>query len=147
MHYYQQSFYVYADPSTTSAFCLSIPPFAAYIKETTPQEKSPSKSKEKIEAQKDKTPLKKAWNVHGENLSAMRRSANKYTVLDLYDENGLVELQELRNSDRVEGGNSNMNKVKNRVEVDDVFDDDSGIAECMKNDGVNGMDGNVLNDI
>nr|GEX51243.1 hypothetical protein [Tanacetum cinerariifolium] len=72
-------------------------------KETTPQEKSPSKSKEKIEAQKDKTPLKKAWNVHGENLSAMRRSANKYSVLDLYDETELVELQEVRNSDRVEG--------------------------------------------
>nr|GEY01291.1 zinc knuckle CX2CX4HX4C [Tanacetum cinerariifolium] len=72
-------------------------------KEKTPQEKSPSKSKEKIDAQNDKTPQKKAWSVHREILSAMRRSANKYSVLDLYDETELVELQKVRNSDRVEG--------------------------------------------
>ncbi|GJS55547.1 hypothetical protein Tco_0628909 [Tanacetum coccineum] len=71
------------------------------------------------------------------------RFANKYSILDLYDETELVELQEMRNKDRVEGWNSNMNKVKNRKEVDDVYDDDSGIAECMKNDGVNGMDGEI----
>ncbi|GJR00677.1 RNA-directed DNA polymerase, eukaryota, reverse transcriptase zinc-binding domain protein [Tanacetum coccineum] len=107
------------------------------------QGQSPLKTQGKINevgTQNDKTPQKKAWCVHGEILFAMRRSANKYSILEVYDENDLSELQEMRNRDRVEGWNSSMNEVKLGKEVDD----DSGIAKCMESDGVNGIDGDVV---
>ncbi|GKD01700.1 hypothetical protein Tco_1171974, partial [Tanacetum coccineum] len=115
-----------------------------------PKGQSPPKTQGKIieiGTQNDKTPQKKAWSVHGEILSAMRMSTNKYFVLEVYDEIELSELQEMRNRGRVEGWNSNMNEVKVGKEVDDVFDDDSGIGDGMESDGMNGMDGDVLNDI
>ncbi|GKA03881.1 zinc knuckle CX2CX4HX4C containing protein, partial [Tanacetum coccineum] len=95
----------------------------------------------KPNAQQSKFQPKKV-NSHYE-FQPKKNASNHATTSDQTE---LVELQEMRNKDRVEGWNSNMNKVKNREEVDDVYDDDSGIAECMKNDGVNGMDGDVLNE-
>ncbi|GJX68210.1 zinc knuckle CX2CX4HX4C containing protein [Tanacetum coccineum] len=85
----------------------------------------------RIPIRAEKIPQKKAWSVHGEILSAMKRSANKYSVLDLYDETEIIELQEIKNKERMEEGI--------RKEVDDVFNDMSGIAEYMENDGVNGI--------
>ncbi|GJZ05816.1 zinc knuckle CX2CX4HX4C containing protein [Tanacetum coccineum] len=89
------------------------------------------KNDNRIPTHAEKTPQKKAWSVHGEILSAMKRLANKYSVLDLYDETEIIELQEIKNKERVEEGI--------RKEVDDVFSDMSGIAEYMENDGVNGI--------
>ncbi|GJT76140.1 zinc knuckle CX2CX4HX4C containing protein [Tanacetum coccineum] len=54
------------------------------------------------EGKKEKSPSKKAWSVHGENLSAMKRSANKYSVLELYDENEISELNDIKNREIVE---------------------------------------------
>nr|GEY61712.1 hypothetical protein [Tanacetum cinerariifolium] len=45
------------------------------------------------------TSTKKAWRVHGEIPSAMKRSANKYSVLELYDENDISELKEMKNKE------------------------------------------------
>ncbi|GJX96839.1 RNA-directed DNA polymerase, eukaryota, reverse transcriptase zinc-binding domain protein [Tanacetum coccineum] len=114
----------------------------------------------------DKTPQKKAWSVHGEILSAaMKRSANKYFILDLYDETEIIELQEMKNREIVEGfiqqkkiptenvmrgwnkdmvnyykqRRSFMNEAGVGKEFDDVLNDESGIVECMENDGVNGL--------
>ncbi|GJR54008.1 kinase-like domain, phloem protein 2-like protein [Tanacetum coccineum] len=104
--------------------------------------------------------MKKAWSVHGEILSAMKRSANKYSILEVYDESEIIELQEMRNREKVDeliqqkriptgnelrGWNKDkidyyekkkldMNKEGSEKEMDDVFKDMSGIAESMKND-------------
>ncbi|GJW00449.1 hypothetical protein Tco_1555700 [Tanacetum coccineum] len=91
----------------------------------------------------DKTPIKKAWSVREEILSAMKRSANKFSVLELYDKNELMELQGMKNRERKallndKGENITSMNEHNGKEVDDVFNDESGIAECMENDGLNG---------
>ncbi|GJT31229.1 hypothetical protein Tco_0911504 [Tanacetum coccineum] len=85
----------------------------------------------------DKTPIKKAWSVREEILSAMKRSANKFYVLELYDENELMELQGLKNRERKallndKGENITSMNEHNGKEIDDVFNDESGIAECME---------------
>ncbi|GJY57797.1 RNA-directed DNA polymerase, eukaryota, reverse transcriptase zinc-binding domain protein [Tanacetum coccineum] len=54
------------------------------------------------EEKKEKYPSKKAWSVHGEILSAMKRSTNKYSVLEIYDENELCELNDIKNKEIVE---------------------------------------------
>ncbi|PWA96920.1 ATPase, F1/V1/A1 complex, alpha/beta subunit, Zinc knuckle CX2CX4HX4C [Artemisia annua] len=65
--------------------------------------------------------IKKAWNVRGEILEALRRSANKYSVLD---------------TDNVEDGVIN--------EENDVYKDENGIAQCMEKDTIEGGDKEVL---
>ncbi|GKE28960.1 RNA-directed DNA polymerase, eukaryota, reverse transcriptase zinc-binding domain protein [Tanacetum coccineum] len=72
---------------------------------------------------KENSPNKKAWSVYGEILSAMKRSVNKYSVLELYDE------QELRGIDD---------------EENDVLNDDSSMAENLNKNQVMGMDRGVL---
>ncbi|GKD76606.1 zinc knuckle CX2CX4HX4C containing protein [Tanacetum coccineum] len=50
----------------------------------------------------EQTPVKKAWTVHGEILSAMKRSANKYTLFELYDKSKIEDLQVLKNREIVD---------------------------------------------
>nr|GEW88052.1 reverse transcriptase domain-containing protein [Tanacetum cinerariifolium] len=52
--------------------------------------------------EKEKSPSRKAWSVHGEILSAIKRSTNKYYVLELYDENEISELNDMKNKEIVE---------------------------------------------
>lgn len=57
----------------------------------------------------------------GEILEALKRSANKYSVLDADNvENGMV------------------------IEENDVYRDENGIAQCMENDVIEGGDKGVL---
>nr|GEV65408.1 zinc knuckle CX2CX4HX4C [Tanacetum cinerariifolium] len=110
----------------------------------------------------EKIPMKKAWSVHGEILSAMKRSANKYSILEVYDETEIIKLQEMRNREKVDeliqqtriptenelrGCNKDMvdyyeqkklamNKEGSEKELDDVFRDMSRIAESIENDGI-----------
>ncbi|GJW42670.1 reverse transcriptase domain-containing protein [Tanacetum coccineum] len=44
----------------------------------------------------------KSISVHGEILSAMKRSANKYSVLEVYDEQEIIELNEIKNREIVD---------------------------------------------
>ncbi|GKE00282.1 hypothetical protein Tco_1388265 [Tanacetum coccineum] len=123
---------------------------------------------------KNKHLQKKAWSVHGEILSAMRRSANKYTVLEMYDINEQGELNDMRNRELVDDfisqkrdptdaemlkwnidmvayykqrkeelvnkGKASSVQSKQIIEEDDVFQDDSGMAQCMEGDEIRGMD-------
>nr|GEU47494.1 hypothetical protein [Tanacetum cinerariifolium] len=52
--------------------------------------------------QKETTPTKKAWSIHGELLTAMKRSANKYSVLEMYEEEEMSELNEMQNKEIVD---------------------------------------------
>ncbi|GJY99383.1 RNA-directed DNA polymerase, eukaryota, reverse transcriptase zinc-binding domain protein [Tanacetum coccineum] len=81
--------------------------------------------------QADQSLSKKEWSVHGEILEAMKRFANKYSILELYDENEVID-----NMDplRVNGSSSS------QVEEEDVYEDDSGMAECMVSDVLKGID-------
>nr|GFA05061.1 hypothetical protein [Tanacetum cinerariifolium] len=83
-------------------------------------------------------PVKKAWSVHGEILSAMKRSANKFSMFELYEyllykEESCVNLQ---------GGNAGGGKNAGVKELDDVFEDDTGIAKCMEEDGIGFVNSN-----
>ncbi|PWA48287.1 zinc knuckle CX2CX4HX4C [Artemisia annua] len=49
-----------------------------------------------------KSPEKKAWKVGNEVVSALRKSANKYSVLGMYDENDQSELEDIRSREIVE---------------------------------------------
>ncbi|GJX84964.1 RNA-directed DNA polymerase, eukaryota, reverse transcriptase zinc-binding domain protein [Tanacetum coccineum] len=122
-----------------------------------------------------KTLNKKQWNVNDDILSAMKRSANKYTMLELYDENEIMELQEMKNRDKVEkfislkkdpteseikSWNADMvayykqrkkqvsHNMEDQInddmiggkEVDDVFEDESGMAESVNGNMMDGLD-------
>ncbi|PWA45605.1 ATPase, F1/V1/A1 complex, alpha/beta subunit, Zinc knuckle CX2CX4HX4C [Artemisia annua] len=123
-----------------------------------------------------KSSPKKAWNVPGEIVDALKKSANKYSVLEEYDVNELGELTEIRNKDIVDefiSQNKNLSenelqkwnfdmiayykqKVKQKEnnskmqssgcgnEVNDVFEDDSGVAQCMESDVLKGLDGGII---
>ncbi|GKD23644.1 hypothetical protein Tco_1225347 [Tanacetum coccineum] len=97
-------------------------------------------------------------------------SANKYSILESYDETEVVELQEIKDKEVVERfiqqkkilnenetrrwNQTMINYYKERIfslhkgeavkEVDDVFKYVTGMVQCMKSDGMNGLDGNVL---
>nr|GEV07262.1 hypothetical protein [Tanacetum cinerariifolium] len=85
--------------------------------------------------QTKQSPLKKAWSVHEEILFAMKRSTNKYSVLELYDETDIIEIQLIKNKEKVEGF---IQKKKSPAgeEFNDVFTDMSGKAQCMENEDV-----------
>ncbi|GJV50025.1 zinc knuckle CX2CX4HX4C containing protein [Tanacetum coccineum] len=128
-----------------------------------------------------KTPNKKQWNVYDDILSAIKRSANKYSVLELYDENEIMELQEMKNRDKVKkfislkkdlteskikSWNADMmayykqrkkqvsHNMEDQInddmiggkEVDDVFEDESGMVESVNGNMMDGLDRGVLND-
>ncbi|GJR44770.1 RNA-directed DNA polymerase, eukaryota, reverse transcriptase zinc-binding domain protein [Tanacetum coccineum] len=83
---------------------------------------------EKHNSQKQASP-KKAWSVHGEILFAMRRYANKYNVLEMYNINKQGELNDMRNrelEELVNKGKANFVQSKKIIEEDDVCQDDSG---------------------
>ncbi|GJR98189.1 RNA-directed DNA polymerase, eukaryota, reverse transcriptase zinc-binding domain protein [Tanacetum coccineum] len=124
---------------------------------------TPAKESQKSPSQ---TPCKKVWNVHNDILAAMRRSANKFSVFEKYDENETNNLQSIMNKEIVEKfitrnkepsacdmkkWNEDMIKYyKDRLaelkdkgessggirEENEVFPDDSGIARCMEEDGL-----------
>ncbi|PWA45870.1 hypothetical protein CTI12_AA512370 [Artemisia annua] len=64
---------------------------------------------------------KKTWSINEEILEALKRSANKYPVLEVVEE---VE----------------------RQEVIDVYDDETGIAQSMDKEVLKGKDSGVLED-
>ncbi|GJT84542.1 zinc knuckle CX2CX4HX4C containing protein [Tanacetum coccineum] len=106
-----------------------------------------------------KANVQKAWNVNDDILSAMKKSANKFSVFEIYDENDLNEIQNMK---RNEKGEKSVDQRKDQMinkgeevecvkccknkEVEDVYNDDTGMGECMVNDGMDGMDRNVLQD-
>ncbi|PWA45567.1 hypothetical protein CTI12_AA516530 [Artemisia annua] len=45
---------------------------------------------------------KKAWNVDNDIVNAIKRTSNKYSVLDMYDENDQGELSDMRNKEIVD---------------------------------------------
>nr|GEW17740.1 RNA-directed DNA polymerase, eukaryota, reverse transcriptase zinc-binding domain protein [Tanacetum cinerariifolium] len=73
----------------------------------------------------EKTPNKKAWSAHDDILSTTKRSANKFYVFELYDENELNEIQDMKNRE----------KWKN-----DMYTDDTGMAKCMEKDDMDGIE-------
>lgn len=123
-----------------------------------------------------KSSPKKAWSVPGEIVDAMKKSANKYSVLGMYDVNELGELTEIRNKEIVDEFISQKKKLtENELqewnfdmiayykqtikqmenngkmessgcgnEVNDVYEDDSGVAQCMEGDVLKGLDGGIL---
>ncbi|GJU59706.1 hypothetical protein Tco_1237472 [Tanacetum coccineum] len=94
--------------------------------------------------QKKTSPTKKAWSIHGELLTAIKRSTNKYSVLEMYEKE-ISELNEMQNRENVDKFIS-QNKIptENAIneEEDDVFNDDSG----MNMDDVLGVDKGLLGD-
>ncbi|GKC03934.1 RNA-directed DNA polymerase, eukaryota, reverse transcriptase zinc-binding domain protein [Tanacetum coccineum] len=75
------------------------------------------------------------------------RSANKFYVFELYDENELNEIQDMKNKEKVEkfimidkGKEDNCGNSSNSKEMDNVYTDNNGMAECMENDGIEGME-------
>ncbi|GJX33002.1 hypothetical protein Tco_0242857 [Tanacetum coccineum] len=99
-------------------------------------------SKEKFKEQQktvEKTSPPKAWNVNEDIMAELKRSANKYSVFELYDENEVNEIQNLKDRDKVE-----KNEEEEHNSMDDVYEDDSGVAKSMEQDGMEGMDRNVL---
>ncbi|GKD09417.1 hypothetical protein Tco_1189102 [Tanacetum coccineum] len=128
---------------------------------------------------REKSPSKKAWSVHGENLSAIKRSANKYSVFKLHDENEISELNEMKNREIVKeiinqkrvltdgdmlfwnidmvayykqrkeqegcmGKSGKVDKGGMNDEEIDVFNDDSGMAECLNMNEMIGIDKGIL---
>ncbi|GJW77698.1 hypothetical protein Tco_0139380, partial [Tanacetum coccineum] len=86
-----------------------------------------------------------AWSVHEEILSATRRSANKYIVLEMYEFNeqgklNVMRNSKLRNEELVDKGKASSVQSKQIIEEDDVFQDDSGMARCIEGDEIIGMD-------
>ncbi|GJR87831.1 RNA-directed DNA polymerase, eukaryota, reverse transcriptase zinc-binding domain protein [Tanacetum coccineum] len=76
----------------------------------------------------EKTPTKKAWNVKDDILAAKNRSANKFSVFELYDENKVNEIQDMKNRETVESFIAHMK---------DPTANDTGIAKCIEKDGMN----------
>ncbi|GJW33577.1 RNA-directed DNA polymerase, eukaryota, reverse transcriptase zinc-binding domain protein [Tanacetum coccineum] len=74
--------------------------------------------------------VKRAWNVQGEILEAIKRSANKYAVL---------EDQECENQKEAKGG-------IDTGEINDVYCDENGIAHGMEDDVIKGRDKGVMED-
>ncbi|PWA92557.1 ATPase, F1/V1/A1 complex, alpha/beta subunit, Zinc knuckle CX2CX4HX4C [Artemisia annua] len=127
---------------------------------------------------KNQSSPKKTWSVPGEIVEAMKKSANKYSILEMYDVNELGELNDIRNKEIVDEfisqnkclsdnelqkwnfdmvayykqkvklmedkGNKQPNSCGN--EVNDVYEDESGVAQCMEGDVVKGLDGGILGD-
>ncbi|GKB81472.1 RNA-directed DNA polymerase, eukaryota, reverse transcriptase zinc-binding domain protein [Tanacetum coccineum] len=96
------------------------------------------------------TPAKKAWSVHGEVISAIRRSANKYSMFELYNESEIDDLQNVdmityykrRKAELIDKGKKGMEgNSTGSQEKDDVLEDDTSIAKCMAEDGMEGIDG------
>ncbi|PWA62285.1 zinc knuckle CX2CX4HX4C [Artemisia annua] len=121
-------------------------------------DKSPEKNTQtsKHVEEKGSGPNRKAWSVQGEILETIKRTSNKYSVLEMYDINNENELQELCNKEVVdeflrnkrtpteeELGKWDINmyayykksmdmietKGKKVVIEEDVYEDTSGIAQ------------------
>ncbi|GKB39980.1 zinc knuckle CX2CX4HX4C containing protein [Tanacetum coccineum] len=72
---------------------------------------------------------RKAWSVQDSILDALRRSANKYVVLDNLE------------IDKQNGDSIGSNPIDiESGEVNDVFRDENGIAQGMENDIIEGID-------
>nr|GEW82000.1 ATPase, F1/V1/A1 complex, alpha/beta subunit, zinc knuckle CX2CX4HX4C [Tanacetum cinerariifolium] len=84
---------------------------------------------------------KKQWSMHKDILEAMKRSSNKFSVLEMYDVNEQIELNDLRNMEIVD---EFLNKKKTVYEEEDVFEEENGIAHNMNENVVKGMDKGVL---
>ncbi|GKD83877.1 RNA-directed DNA polymerase, eukaryota, reverse transcriptase zinc-binding domain protein, partial [Tanacetum coccineum] len=76
----------------------------------------------KNDAGNDKS--RKAWSVQGDFISALRKCANKFIVLNELD-------------DHEEGVDPNTEK---QSDVNDVFPDNNGIEKGMESDNIEGMD-------
>ncbi|PWA51426.1 zinc knuckle CX2CX4HX4C [Artemisia annua] len=116
---------------------------------------------------------KKAWHVQGELLAELKKSANKYSVLEMYDVNEESELVELENKEvveeflrqkkelsEVERNSWNLDMIayykqrKKQImdagegssmsEKNDVLVDKTGIAQCMEEDELKGLDTGIL---
>nr|GEZ76959.1 RNA-directed DNA polymerase, eukaryota, reverse transcriptase zinc-binding domain protein [Tanacetum cinerariifolium] len=75
------------------------------------------------------TPANKAWNIHGDILSAMKRSTNKYSMFELYNESEIDDLKyELIDKEKngMEGHSTRSKKV------DDVLEDNTGPSTSNK---------------
>ncbi|GJU62426.1 RNA-directed DNA polymerase, eukaryota, reverse transcriptase zinc-binding domain protein [Tanacetum coccineum] len=70
---------------------------------------------------------KKKWFVHKDILEAMKRSANKFSMFEMYDRELLVDKGK-------EGGG----KEKGNDEEEDVLEEMNGIAKSMEGDDVKG---------
>ncbi|PWA74721.1 hypothetical protein CTI12_AA251010 [Artemisia annua] len=109
-------------------------------KEQVPVEKElPAKETASTSAQSERnqSPIGKngqgrAWNVQGEILEAIKRSTNNYAILD-------PDKTESNNACGVENINNG-----SQSEVNDVYRDENGIAQCMESDVVVGRDKEVL---
>ena len=68
------------------------------------ENKSPDKNTQthKTAEVKGGSPNKKAQSVQGEILEAMKRTSDKYSILEMYDINNQNELQELHNKEIVD---------------------------------------------
>ncbi|GKE24059.1 hypothetical protein Tco_1435571, partial [Tanacetum coccineum] len=134
-------------------------------KDNTVKEVNIEQSKEKFKEQQktvEKTSPPKAWNVNEDIMAELKRSANKYSVFELYDENEVNEIQNLKDRDKVEkvlamtkdptaserkGWSKDMvdyykerkrqwqNEKEEHNSMDDVYEDDSGVAKSMEQDG------------
>nr|GEX76488.1 RNA-directed DNA polymerase, eukaryota, reverse transcriptase zinc-binding domain protein [Tanacetum cinerariifolium] len=114
----------------------------------------------------EKTPTRKAYRVHDDILLAMKRSANKFFVFEAVLQNkdmknkerverfivqkkaptesemkswntDMISYYKQRKAQMIDKGEEdNCENNSNVKQMDDVYKDDTGIAECMKNDGV-----------
>ncbi|GKC36997.1 hypothetical protein Tco_1049381, partial [Tanacetum coccineum] len=93
----------------------------------------------------------KELDIIPKTTTTMRRSANKFSVFEKYDENETNKLQSIINREAVE--KKRIAEISEKEvtsgstqEVNDVFPDVSGMARCMEEDSMNGMDDGILNE-
>ncbi|GKE08975.1 hypothetical protein Tco_1412526, partial [Tanacetum coccineum] len=79
--------------------------------------------------------VKRAWNVQGEILEAIKRSANKYAVLEDQECENQKEAKEGIETGEIDTG-----------EINDVYCDENGIAQGMEDDVIKGRDKGVMDD-
>ncbi|GJQ95661.1 replication protein A 70 kDa DNA-binding subunit B-like protein [Tanacetum coccineum] len=77
--------------------------------------------------------VKRAWNVQGEILEAIKRSSNKYTVLEDQECENQKEAKEGIKTGEIDPG-----------EINDVYYDENGIAQGMEDDVIKGRDKGVM---
>ncbi|GJT29694.1 reverse transcriptase [Tanacetum coccineum] len=117
---------------------------------STPMKKADNVEKEKSKSEAGQSGnTKKQWLVHQEILQAMKRFANKFYVLQMYDVNDQNELEELKNMEIVD---EYINKKEYppedvlKGEEDNVVCEDNGIGQCMEGNEISGIDEGVLED-
>ena len=81
------------------------------------------------------SPNKKAWKIQGEILEELKWSANKFTGLEIHD------------NDVDNSGSLNKYKHKNTSsnKENDVMPNENGIAQGMEGDVIEGIDKGVIN--